>query len=135
MELSSTWSGECMCGRTFTSPSGYTNHQRGCSKTKKRLSSCLEKAREALSRAKKRRKTAIEQPDSATAHSQVVEEAIQSEARDSKEVAQVEDNPSLAHFGAMPANDALLLGQEQVGLCALKLSPSLILMPLVLLDG
>ena len=135
MELSSAWSGECMCGRTFTSPFGYTNHQRGCHKTKKRLSSCLEKAREALSRAKKRRKTAVEQPDSVTAPSQVVEEAEQSDARDSKEVAQIEDNSSLAHFGAMPANDTLLPGQEQVGLCAPKLSPLLTVTPLVLLDG
>jgi len=125
-----------MCGRTFTSPFGYTNHQRGCSKTKKRLSSCLEKAREALSQANKRHKTRVEQPDSTTAHFHIAEEAEQSEARDSssaKEVVQTGvQSPSLARLAAMPMNDAPLPGQQQVGFYALKSSPLLTVTLLVL---
>src|ERR1700733_13753170 len=47
----------CSCGRTFDQPSAYSKHNRTCSKTKKRLSSALQQAREKWtgSSAKRRR--------------------------------------------------------------------------------
>jgi hypothetical protein len=52
----STWSQTCICGRTFLLPQAYTFHKRSCQKTKKRLASALEKAKECW-QAKKRQKT------------------------------------------------------------------------------
>jgi hypothetical protein len=46
---------ECLCGRSFSVPSAFTNHSRTCGKTKKRLSSALEKAKEAWTLRKQRR--------------------------------------------------------------------------------
>ena len=46
----------CPCGRSFQQDSALTKHQRTCSKTKKRLSSALETAKEVW-RDKKRRRT------------------------------------------------------------------------------
>ena len=40
------WSQSCVCGRIFTQTYAYTNHSRNCKKTKTRLSSALEKAKE-----------------------------------------------------------------------------------------
>ena len=48
----------CPCGRSFYQDSALTKHQRTCSKTKKRLSSALEKAKEVW-RGKKRRRMSI----------------------------------------------------------------------------
>ena len=56
MDLPPAWSQGCICGRTFTAPQGYTNHLRVCKKTKTRLSSALDKARQ-IWQANKRRKT------------------------------------------------------------------------------
>jgi hypothetical protein len=46
----------CPCGRAFQQDSALTKHQRTCLKTKKRLSSALEKAKEVW-KSKKRRRT------------------------------------------------------------------------------
>jgi hypothetical protein len=51
----------CLCGRTFSQPNAYSNHKCKCSKTKKRLSTALEKAKEKWT-GKKRRK--LNPPDS-----------------------------------------------------------------------
>ena len=121
MDLPPAWSGECMCGRTFSSPSGYTNHQRSCSKMKKRLSSCLEKARDALSQAKKRHKTGVVPPE-ATARSHIAEGARQTESREpliSQGVERTGDTHSLA---VVPMKDVYLPGQQQVMFYILKLS-------------
>jgi hypothetical protein len=53
--MNPAWSQACVCGRTFAVPQGFSHHQRGCLKAKKRLSDALEKTREVL-RARKRRK-------------------------------------------------------------------------------
>jgi hypothetical protein len=49
----------CGCGRSFKLANAFSNHQRQCKKTKKRLSSALDKAKE-LWTAKKRR--CVDQP-------------------------------------------------------------------------
>ena len=46
MDLPSAWCQVCVCGRTFSVPQAYTGHKRSCQKTKKRLSSALDKAKE-----------------------------------------------------------------------------------------
>ena len=56
MDLPSTWSQTCICGHTFLLPQAYTFHTCSCQKTKKRLASALEKAKESW-QAKKRQKT------------------------------------------------------------------------------
>ena len=55
MDLPPVWSQTCLCGRTLLTPRAYTCHTRSCPKTKKRLSSALEKAKE-IFQANKRRK-------------------------------------------------------------------------------
>lgn len=60
----------CPCGRTFHQDSALTKHQRTCSKTKKRLSSALEKAKEVWKGAKRRR--------TSSAMREVSEEAVPS---------------------------------------------------------
>jgi hypothetical protein len=55
MDLPPTWCETCICGRTFSLPQAYTFHKRSCQKTKKRLASALEKAKDAW-QAKKRQK-------------------------------------------------------------------------------
>jgi hypothetical protein len=45
----------CLCGRSFSVPSALTKHSRTCGKTKKRLSSALEKAKETWTLRKRRR--------------------------------------------------------------------------------
>jgi hypothetical protein len=54
MDLPPAWRQVCVCGRTFSVPQAYTFHQRSCQKTKKRLSSALDKAKEVW-QSKKRR--------------------------------------------------------------------------------
>ena len=54
------WSQSCLCGRIFTQTYAYTNHSRNCKKTKTRLTSALEKAKERYY-ANKRRKTEVTQ--------------------------------------------------------------------------
>jgi hypothetical protein len=56
MDLPPAWSQVCICGRTFSLPQAYTCHKRSCQKTKKRLSSALDKAKEVW-QARKRRKS------------------------------------------------------------------------------
>ena len=60
MDLPPAWCQVCVCGRTFSLPQAYTFHQRSCSKTKKRLSSALDKAQEVW-RSKRRQKMEIMQ--------------------------------------------------------------------------
>ena len=86
------WSQSCICGRIFTQTYAYTNHSRNCTKTKTRLFSALEKAKERYY-ANKHRKT----------------EATQSEATDSprmEEVVQAEAPGSPLLAAAFPLNDA-----------------------------
>ena len=56
------WSQSCVCGRVFTQTYAYTNHSRNCKKTKTRLSSALEKAKERYY-ANKRCKTGVTQSE------------------------------------------------------------------------
>lgn len=143
MDWQPAWSDTCTCGRTFTSTHGYTNHQRNCSKTKKRLSSTLAKAREVRD-AKKRRITGAAEPEATgtciaeevaqpkvtgpcvveqalqpkAAGPHVVEEAAQPEAsgsRITKEVAQAEAHRCSSHLAAaqLPSNDTPLPGIQQ----------------------
>ena len=69
------WSQSCFCGRIFTQAYAYTNHSRNCKKTKTRLSSALEKAKE---RYYKRRKTEVTQ--SGAMGSPTMEEVVQAKA-------------------------------------------------------
>src|ERR1700678_356352 len=71
------WSQSCLCGRIFTHTYAYTNHLRNCKKTKTRLSSALEKAKEryyAIKRCK------IEVTQSEATGSPTMEEVVQAEA-------------------------------------------------------
>jgi hypothetical protein len=45
----------CICGRSFYQPGPFKKHQRSCPKSKKRLSSALEKAKEVWTSNKKQR--------------------------------------------------------------------------------
>jgi len=71
------WSQSCLCGRIFTQTYAYTNHSRNCKKTKARLSSALEKAKERFY-ANKRRKTEVTQSEATG--SPRMEEVVQTEA-------------------------------------------------------
>ena len=71
------WSQRCLCGRIFTQTYVYTNHSRNCKKTKTRLSSALEKAKERYY-ADKRRKTEVTQSEATG--SPRMEEVVQTEA-------------------------------------------------------
>jgi hypothetical protein len=71
------WSQSCLCGRIFTQIYAYTNHSRHCKKTKTRLSSALEKAKERYY-ANKRRKTEVTQSEATG--SPRMEEVVQTEA-------------------------------------------------------
>ena len=46
MDPPNAWSQECICGRVFTTPQGISAHHNSCPKTKKRLASVLDKAKE-----------------------------------------------------------------------------------------
>lgn len=86
------WSQSCLCGRIFTQTYAYTNHLRNCKKTKTRLSSALEKAKERYY-ANKHRK--IEVTQSEATGSPRMEEVVQAEA------------PGSPHsVAAFPLNDA-----------------------------
>jgi hypothetical protein len=61
MDLPTAWCQTCACGRAFSAPHAYTNHERTCQRTKKRLASALVKAKE-LWVSKKRRKTEAKDP-------------------------------------------------------------------------
>jgi hypothetical protein len=71
------WSQSCLCGRIFTQTYAYTNHSRNCKKTKTRISSALEKAKERYY-ANKRRKTEVTQSEATG--SPRLEEVVQAEA-------------------------------------------------------
>jgi hypothetical protein len=93
MYLQQGWSETCVCGRTFTSTYGFTNHQRHCSKVKKRLACDLAKAKEAQ-RAKRRRISGVKQPTGS-----MVEEVAQREATGSRRTELV---PDMAEEAAQP---------------------------------
>ena len=75
------WSQSCVCGRIFTQTYAYTNHSRNCKKTKTRLSSALEKAKERY-HANKRRKTEVTTQPEVTGSFRM-EEVVQTEAPES----------------------------------------------------
>jgi hypothetical protein len=63
-----SFSESCLCGRSFSQLFALSNHQRTCQKSKKRLSSAIEKAKEAwLSRKKPRCDTSVHPPPEASA--------------------------------------------------------------------
>jgi hypothetical protein len=70
------WYQSCLCGRIFTQTYAYTNHSRNCKKTKTRLSSSLEKAKERYY-ANKRQKTEVTQSEATG--SPRMEEIVQAE--------------------------------------------------------
>ena len=55
MDFSPAWCQVCVCGRTFSAPQAHTFHKRSCQKTKKRLSSALDKAKEVWQSQKRRK--------------------------------------------------------------------------------
>jgi hypothetical protein len=55
MDLPPAWSQACICGRVFSVPQAFSCHKRSCPKSKKRLSSALERAKEVW-QSRKRRK-------------------------------------------------------------------------------
>jgi hypothetical protein len=55
----------CACGRTFAQPSASNNHKRTCPKTRKRLSSALNRAKERWSVNKRRKVDVAESSGSA----------------------------------------------------------------------
>jgi hypothetical protein len=67
MDLPSAWCQVCVCGRTFSVLQAYTFHKRSCQKTKKRLSSALDKAKEVW-KSKKHRKMEVVQTPAAENH-------------------------------------------------------------------
>ena len=60
MDLPPAWSQACICGRVFSVPQAFSCHKRSCPKSKKRLSSALERAKEVW-QARKRRKAEVDQ--------------------------------------------------------------------------
>ena len=64
MDLLAAWCQVCVCGRTFSVPQAYTFHKRSCQKTKKRLSSALDKAKEVW-QSKKHKKMEVTQSTTA----------------------------------------------------------------------
>jgi hypothetical protein len=76
MELPSAWSQSCICGRTFSVPQAYTCHKRSCQKTKKRLSSALEKAKEFWQINKRRKVEQVAQSIEEGTQSQPVENIL-----------------------------------------------------------
>ena len=62
MDLPPAWCQVCVCGRTFSVPQAYTFHKRSCQKTKKRLSSALDKAKEVWQSKKRRKKETMQNP-------------------------------------------------------------------------
>ena len=109
MDLQLAWSNACLCGWTFTSPRGYMYHQRNCSKTKKQLSSALEKARE-VHQAKKRRIAGAVQHEATL--SPITEEVVQPQASGSW----TPGSPPRLAVPELPMNDTPLPGvQQQVG--------------------
>jgi hypothetical protein len=66
MDFPPAWYQACACGRAFSTPQAYTNHERTCRKTKKRFASALTKAKEVWE-SRKRRKTDAEAPAQETA--------------------------------------------------------------------
>jgi hypothetical protein len=57
----------CDCGRLFAQPSALVKHRRTCQKAKKRLSSALDKAKQAWTGRKQRRLDIADPPASPTA--------------------------------------------------------------------
>jgi hypothetical protein len=62
MDLPSAWCQVCVCGCTFSVLQAYTFHKRSCQKTKKRLSSALEKAKEVWQSKKHQKMEIIQTP-------------------------------------------------------------------------
>lgn len=62
---------QCCCGRGFLQPNAFSKHQKSCKKSKTRLSSALDSAKENWNRLKKARLEAREtlNPASPTSHS------------------------------------------------------------------
>lgn len=107
MDVPPAWSQACICGRTFSVPQAYTCHTRSCPKTKKRLSSALEKAKEVF-QAKKRRK---------------IEDVARREALETS-----------GHLAAeLPSHEVNLPTHQQVGFLCLVVSNYLLIQVLVLI--
>ena len=80
MDLPPAWCQVCVCGRTFSAPQAYTFHKRSCQKTKKRLFSALDKAKEVWQSKKRRKKETMQSP---TAENPTVRnEAVEQESSD-----------------------------------------------------
>ena len=62
MDLPSAWCQVCVCGCTFSVPQAYTCHKHSCQKTKKRLSSALDKAKEVWQSSKCQKMEAMQSP-------------------------------------------------------------------------
>src|ERR1700678_1333638 len=60
MDLPPAWSQACICGRVFSVPQAFSCHKRSCPSSKKRLSSALERAKEAR-QSRKRQKAEEDQ--------------------------------------------------------------------------
>jgi hypothetical protein len=61
-DLLPAWCQVCVCSRTFSVPQAYTFHKRSCQKTRKRLSSALDKAKEVWQSKKRQKMEAIQCP-------------------------------------------------------------------------
>jgi len=64
-----TFKETCSCGRTFYFPGALKNHQRSCTKTKKRLASALGKAKD-LWTSRKRKQVDIVGPQQVQSHAE-----------------------------------------------------------------
>jgi hypothetical protein len=71
MNSTNTHQETCACGRSFSQPSAYTNHNKNCPKSKKRLSGALAAAKEAWELRKRRRVTQGETPTASIATKEV----------------------------------------------------------------
>lgn len=64
----SGWNGEhegyktCLCGRSFSQPNAFSKHKRACQKSKERLSSALDQAKQMWTAKKRRRLNPMDDP-------------------------------------------------------------------------
>jgi len=65
----------CVCGRSFSKLSAFTNHKRTCQSSKKRLASALDKAKQ-LWQGSKRRRIQTDTPEVPTAPGLVLESSL-----------------------------------------------------------
>ena len=82
MDLPPAWCQVCVCNRTFSVPQAYTFHKRSCWKTKKQLSSALDKAKEVWQSKKRLKMEAMKCPTAECPPDQHEDAVVEQESND-----------------------------------------------------